>query len=326
MSCSHQVLIKDPLPPSIDSNYLVGETTIIDRYDAGYNGVTVKKGESTANKQFAVHTAGDGELFVIGSDCGIDEAFVYHNSEDVNLSLSKYFGKTFEESCLIDIVMFPKFPGFENSESPIRGMKSKVFIHVIPEDTESALIEYNNGETHVGFAMMQLRERLKDKPLVSGVEPRSLDIVAGGGSGMLLIEGCGVSIKRVFNTDKISIRIEDLLGESWGKDDGCIYFGAVIKDNTDTDFPELRFAIGISVFGIEYQKLSAKLVSSPGSSYCTVYGSSYVSYTYVDKTMYNVNSIKFRCYDQYTYRIRQYTTQGRGLVMLIKNKEAVWIR
>lgn len=320
--CTHFKAIEDPTPSSIDSNYLTGDTTILGRYDSGYNGITVKRGDSTEGKKFVIHTAGDGELFIQSANCGIDEAVIYKDSQNISLDLQKYFGETFEESCLINLIMFPKFPDYEESEYPMRGMKSKAYIHVIPEDTKPAFLGFSNGEIHAGFSMMQIRERLRN----GKIEPRTISIGTDNSSGVIFIEGCGVSLEKEYDHEQVDIKLEELLGTEYAPKDSCIFFGAVLKDdNGEEDLRDLRFAIGINVFSYKYQKLAVNL--SVKGTKCTVEGSRYVSYTFIDNKVYNSNKVKFKCKDKdKTYKVRQFTVQGRGIVILIKDRKIIWLK
>jgi hypothetical protein len=284
--CGHQ-LVRDFNEASIDQGYKRVETIVCDRHDVGENGCVFQEGELLGELKIFVVNSGSINI----SGCGNDVAYRYANTGWFSIDLEKVVDRL---DCSLDIFVSVDFPRQSQAQFPIRGMIGTVTLGSCPKDVICS------------FDSLMLRE--SQRPVIDTL----ID-----DSGEFLVRSCGQELRRDRFNGKLQFELSDLvLADRMRAKDGCTAIVSVRGSQRYKKYYKIWFyaenTIPVQIPALEFGS-KVKFISDKS-----------VTLSVVNNKMYGQNgSFKPTATGDF---LRFYTTQGRSLVMFLKDGEIVWIK
>ena len=299
-------LIKDPAPASIDTGFQRVETMVCERHDIGENGCALKEG-NLKNEELWIYGVLQGEITIIGANCGVNKVMNYTwNEKDpwVKLKLDELIGADkIADDCVLSIYQKVNFPGSDQTTFPIRGMEGTVTLGTCPAGVDCSAVFYV--------------EQLKHHDHI----PEWLPITAKSGS--YIVQGCGQVVVPVtkFNAP-LKLDLMKLWPGGYPTDPkkGCLFIMGVKGD--DGTLQKIYHKTWIYNDG--NIKMAEPSVTFDGSKVSFV-GDQYASLTIVGSKAVNAHSGSYNPNAIGDY-LRFYTVQGRSIVVFVKDGKITWIK
>jgi hypothetical protein len=279
------LLVRDLNEASIDQGYKRVETIVCDRHDVGENGCIFHEGEELGNLKIFVVASGSINI----SGCGSNFAYRYSRTGWFDIPLSQIVDGL---DCSLDILVNVDFPRQSSAQFPIRGMRGTVTLGSCPKSVECS------------FESMMLRES----------ERISIEALSGD-SGSFLVRSCGQEMLRDEFSSELVLSLDQLVpAERIRAKDGCTAIVSVRGTKLYKKYYRLWFyaenVIPVQVPALEFGS-RIKFISDKS-----------VTLSVVNTKMYGQHgSFKPTATGDF---LRFYTTQGRSLVVFLKDGEIVW--
>lgn len=283
--CGH-LLVRDLNEASIDQGFKRVETIICDRHDVGENGCIFKDGEQLGELKIFVINSGSVDL--IG--CGGTSALRYEKTGWLSVALSEIVSD--ESDCSLDIFLKPDYPGQNSAQFPVRGMYGTVTIGRCPAG--------------VICSFESTQQRLS-KVAVWNV---SVD-----DSGAYLVRSCGQEMGRGDFNETLSLDLLSQVPEHRRKaKDGC----AIILSLKGW----LRHKLYHKVWFYDENVIPVQIPALKFGDKISFVSDKSVTVTVVNNKIYGQKG-KFKPSQDGDF-LRFYTSQGRSLVVFVKDGEIKW--
>ncbi len=325
VSCTSVKLVRDPAPAAIDVLYPTLETVCNGQRRFGLNGCTMPIGSSTSNLKIQVETVGEkGTLQFFSDRCNVDQAYSFNNGEQAvglfTLPISVFLGEILQKkhNCLLRVDMYPRYKDQDDSPILVRGGFGYVYLRTYQNAEPGRVIIKGLISEGVGGA------NLRSLTTVSSlVKPQSSNLslnMPNSKRGILRIERCNghTPIIMEYNSSYVEFEWRELLNvERYGVSDFCIVQIRAVPSDWAEDYV---FTVIVNVFKQNAVKLPLPEVKRDGNK-VKLSGSEFASFTRVNNEWKNKSSIEFDWLPNTTYRIRQYTVQGRSFLCNYENDD-----
>ena len=314
MGCVHiKKPINDPSPPAAESNYataeyqtrdLLGKNEVEMHYGLGDAYILI--GDEYNNLNLKVQGYFDGVIKVDSGLCNISETTTYKSSELVPIKVPGVASR----SCLIDIVVIPKFPG-EELGVLTHEFKGQLMVHAV--DGEYPWFVTNDNPRFGEEVSLHLESPFGD----FGPPPMPAYFsVAGCGEleGYVDYDGDGVTLPLSAIVDLKSVRKCYLQGlaEIWGK---SVFFTWRVwaHDANFTPLSKPKLAIKKSILSKKQKKIS-------------VAGNPSVTFVGLDNDWVFGSEASFKYDSTKPHTLRLLTIKGRSVICLwIPSEGEEWI-
>lgn len=284
--CGHK-LVRDLNEASVDQGLKRVETIICDRHDVGENGCVFQEGEPLSDLK--IYVINSGSINLIG--CGSDNAYRYEKTGWFSIALADVVSET---DCSLDIFVKVEFPGQNSAQFPVRGMYGTVTLGACP------------AGVLCGFESTQLPNG----------QTKAWDVSLDD-SGAYLVRSCGEEVDRGTFDEHLSLDLRALIPELRRKPkDGC----AVILSLKGM----LRHKLFHKVWFYAENVIPVQLPALEFGDKISFVSDQSVTVTAVNNKLYG-QSGKFKPSKDGDY-LRFYTSQGRSLVVFIKDGEVKWTK
>lgn len=294
-SCGSKPPIKDPNPPVIDVGHKRVETIICGNRNVGENGCVFAGGKISGTLK--IYRVVEGQVVITGQGCNVDQSISYGKSTDewLTIDLKSIIGGDITEDCVLSISQYPKFNGQDGAEFPVRGMQGTVLLGTCPADTKCS---YTAEQRRAGSSI----------PVWSPKLPAA---------GDYLVQGCGATVvPQTSFTDGVKVDLKALWPNGYPADGkvGCTFIMGV----RGADGSKMKIYRKVWLY-----KRATILLPQPVIEGSSITGDQYVSLTVVDgvSTLSNVATYEAKADGN---MLRFYTTQGRSLVVKVKDGKIEW--
>lgn len=282
--CGHK-LVRDFNESSIDQGYKRVETIVCDRHDVGENGCVFQEGEPLG--ELKIFVVNSGSINITG--CGDDHAYRYARTGWFSIPLEDVVDKL---DCSLDIFVSVDFPRQESAQFPIRGMVGTVTLGSCPEGVLCS------------FESIMLRE--SQRPTINTLI---------NDSGEFLVRSCDQELRRDRFSGELNLELSELVPkENMRAKDGCTAIVSARGSQRYKKYFKIWFyAENVIPVQIPALEIGSKVKFISDKS---------VTLSVVNNKMYGHHgSFKPTATGDF---LRFYTTQGRSLVLFLKDGEIVW--
>lgn len=331
--CTTNNIVRDEAAPPIEYGMGRVDTTVCGHHAIGTNLCWVPKGPTPNDVWIHVRTVFSGRVVIrsLGKwSCNIDESIAYQDFATVSIRLSDYI-KDFKNSCLVNVLLFPKWPGQEKSDIPIKGFKGTVYFMAQSQNTRLGQFVAKNMSSGVqNDAMVYPGAYLISMRGIGGkmlpLEGEEFGLSTGGSkSGIVRMAGCGGDITKEYKDQShVSFRLSELMGKL-PSTENCTLYARMVPDDMDQDFV---FAVGVELYHPNISLLPRPVVSVKKNR-IKFSSPAPVSWTfgYSDKEGKSVNGASGELDLKGSFFIlHQITSAGRTKIVKIVDGKIVWER
>lgn len=328
LSCSGKI-VRDDAPAPIENGQGRLETIVCGHHAVGDNICWVDSGDSLADIDVSVLTVFSGSLTIksVDSSCSIDKSVSYSNFEEVRFTLGD-FTQNFHESCIVDLVMYPVFPGQNNSEVSVKGWSGRIVFAYKNSEVDLAYVkgtdnysEYSDDSLfYDGVGLVSVRSGQ-----INGSSTGLFSVDVGDSyRGKVRLSGCSILpfVKEYSGGSVVDLSIKEVLD---GYPEGpihCVLYGRAVRMDRENDS---IFMILVEAYSENIVFLDVPVVNIE-EDVVEFYSNDPVSWTMIDDELINDGYGEAIVKDPYFYYVRQFTSAGRTRVMKFSKNRMIWIR
>lgn len=292
VACGSAV-VQDHAPAPIEEGQKRVETQLCDSHEVGENGCAFVEGTISGSlKIFKVY---EGEISILGIGCDVDysQSYAHDGKEWLELDLINLVGQKIEDDCVLTITQKIQWKGADRAPFPIKDFRGTVTLATCP-----------NG---VKCSMSYEQKRLSDPTSLFGFDKEI--------AGKYMLAGCGRDLVPPSNfSGNLKFNLAQYLPNK--EDTGCMFIlGVVGKERYKVYRKVWSYSDQVRLLPLPELRVQKK----------RVYFTLDPSVLAVSVDGYITSRKYFDIKDQGNY-LRLYTSQGRSLVMFIKNGVIVWAK